>query len=102
MIEELKKKILSDPNVPDVVPGVLGVSVGTAGAADLTGMIDLFANTFSTLLTLSALVVTVLTGINVWYRSKQIKIKTARDQLELEKSRLELEQLRKTYTAQKD
>ncbi len=101
MIEELKQKVLSDPSVQDAATLALGVSAGTAGVVDLT-WIDLFSSSIGLLLAVAGLVVTVLTGINVWHKSKQIKIKTARDQLGFERDRLELENLRKTYKAQKD
>lgn len=99
MIEELKQKVLSDPSVQDAVTLGSVASVGTAGAADLTGVIDLFATTLSTLMTLAAFVGVVLHAINVYHKKKQIKIKTARDLVELERARLELKQLRKTYKA---
>jgi len=90
MIEELKQKILSDPNVPDVAQGALGASLGTAGVADLTGVIDLFGSTFSILLAFAGLIVTILSGINLWHKIKQSKIKTERDHLELEQLRKQL------------
>jgi len=98
MIEELKQKVLSDPSVQDAATLALGVSAGTAGVVDLT-WIDLFSSSIGLLLAVAGLVVTVLTGINVWHESKQIKIKTARDRLGFEKDRLELQQLRKKYKA---
>jgi len=90
MIEELKQKVLSDPNASDVAQGALGASMATAGAADLTGVIDLFSSTFSILLALAGLIVTILSGVNLWHKIKQSKIKTQRDQLELDRLRKQL------------
>jgi len=101
MISELKQKVMSDPNVQDAAALALGVSSGTVGVVGLT-WIDLFSSTVGLLLAVAGLVVTILTGVNVWHKSKQIKIKTQRDQLGFERDRLELENLRKTYKAQKD
>ena len=99
MISELKQKVMSDPNVQDAATLVLGVSAGTAGAVGSTKWIDLFSTTVGLFLGVAGLVVTILTGIDVWHKSKQIKIKTARDQLGFERDRLELAELRKTYKA---
>ncbi len=97
MIEELKQKVMSDPNVQDVATLGLGASVGTAGAAALTGVIDLFSSTFSILLALAGLIVTILSGVNLWHKIKQSKIKTQRDQLELDRLRKQIQSV-----AQKD
>ena len=103
MIEELTRKVLFDLNVPDVATLGLGVSAGTVGAVDLMAeAIDIFSTAVGSLLGVAGLIVTILTAINIWHKRKQIKIKTIRDQVELEKARLELAQLRKTYKAQKD
>ena len=90
MIEELKQKVLFAQNVPDVAQGALGASLGTAGVAGLTGWIDLFSSTFSIVLALAGFIVTVLSGINLWHKIKQSKIKTERDRLELEQLRKQL------------
>jgi len=94
MKEELTKFITE---VPIKAHGAVGTTMAATTGAHLTDWIDLFNTWLTTVAFIVGLIVTVLSGISLFYKIKQERIKSQRDQLELEMYRKQIQSV-----AQKD
>lgn len=88
MNAELSKFITE---VPIKAHGAVGTTMAATTGAHLTNWIDLFNTWLTTAAFIVGLVVTVLSGISLFYKIRQEKVKAERDQLELEMYRKQIQ-----------
>ena len=90
MIEAIKTRI-ADPEIVNGLQATLGVSMTSAGAANLIGWIDIASSFLSLVIALIGLVLTVYTIINASHKMKQNQVKTKMDLLMYEKAKRDYE-----------
>ena len=91
MIELLKNRTVVDTEIVNGLQAALGVSMTSAGAANLIGWIDIASSFLSLMIALIGFVLTIFTIINARHKAKQNEVKTKMDLLMYEKAKREHE-----------
>mgnify|MGYP003643572324 CR=1 FL=1 len=89
MIDVIRSRISADTEIVNGLQAILGVSMTSAGAANLIGWINIASSFLSLLIALIGLVLTVFTIINARHKVKQNEVKTKMDLLMYEKAKRE-------------
>lgn len=89
MIETARRAI--GPEVVNAMQATLGVTMTSAGAANLVGWIDIVSSFSGLLIAVIGLVLTFFTTLNAHGKFKQTQIKTKMDLLEYYRAKSEYE-----------